>query len=108
MTKGNLILNGMGVKMEKVSYKELIDELLRFLRSGKRQSISIEEYIELTSSMIQWTDKRKRSLYRALDRTNALSVTQTQHTKPMIVKDVEAHGNRKIDITYTRTLAAIL
>lgn len=94
--------------MTKVSSKELIVELLQFLRSGNRQSISIEDYLEVTNQTIQWTDQRKRALYKALERTKALSVTKTQHTKPMIVKDHKKHGNREIAITYTRTQAAIL
>lgn len=94
--------------MKKDNQKQLIDDLIQFMRSGNRKTIAIADYIKLTNSRKKWTDKQINELYRALDRTQALSVSSSQHEKPMKVRDVETQKIRSITVTYTRIEAMLL
>ncbi|OTN83926.1 hypothetical protein A5819_003476 [Enterococcus sp. 7E2_DIV0204] len=94
--------------MKKDNQKQLIDDLINFLRSGKRKSIVIADYIALTNPTKKWTEKQKKELYRALERTNALSIANTQCTKIMSVRENDSPKNRSIEVNYTRTEVMLL
>lgn len=54
------------------STKELIDELLTFMKRRKKRHLLLVEYVEETSGIIPWTKTRKRALYKAVHETNEL------------------------------------
>lgn len=60
--------------MTKYTSKEMIVELLQFLKKNKKQSILLEEYIGATSKNIKWTQKRIIALYKAVHETRAIVI----------------------------------
>lgn len=98
----------MSQRKKKREQRQLIAELIRFLRTGKRESIVIEEYFELTNARKHWTTEQKSLLYSGLERTSALSVTKSQHEKLVTVRDLDYPSGRSITVTYIRMEATLL
>lgn len=98
----------MSQRKKKREQRQLVAELIRFLRTGKRESIVIEDYFELTNTSQKWTKEKKSLLYSGLERTNALSISRSQHEKSVTVRDIDYPNGRSITVTYTRMEAKLL
>ncbi|MGL9757266.1 hypothetical protein [Enterococcus sp. DIV2324] len=98
----------MSKRKQKRDQRQLVAELVRFLRTGKRESITVQEYFEITELRRHWTEEEKNLLYSGLKRTNALSVSTSHHTKEITVRDTDARSERVINVTYTRMEVALL
>lgn len=60
--------------MKRYGEKDLIVELLQFLRSSKRKEILLKEYIRITDTRIHWTKRRMQALYKAIHATKAVTI----------------------------------
>lgn len=98
----------MSQRKKKKEQRKLIAELIQFLRTGKRQSIVIEEYFDLTDDKYHWTTEQKSLLYSGLNRTSALSISTSQHEKTATLRDLENPKGYSIRLTYTRIEATLL
>lgn len=98
----------MSQRKKKRDQRQLVADLIRFLRTGKRESIVIEDYFELTDARKHWTKEQKNLLYSGLERTSALTVTKSQHEKLVTIRDLEYPKGRSIAVTYTRMEATLL
>lgn len=52
--------------------KELVEELIQFLHTKKRNHILLVDYIQETQNSIGWTKQRIRTLYGAVHETKAV------------------------------------
>jgi len=98
----------MSGRKKKREQRQLVAELIRFLQTGKRESIVIETYFELTNARKKWTNEKKSLLYSGLERTNALSVSKSQHEKLVTVRDLDYPSGKSITVTYIRMEATLL
>lgn len=94
--------------MKKYSEKELIKELIIFFQSGNRKCICVEQYIKLTSKFYQWDDQRKRSLYRALERTKAFQVSYYRYEKNVRTWIQEEQRYKKIAVSCLKREVTLL
>lgn len=60
--------------MKSYSDKELIVELLQFMRSSGRKEMLLKEYIRITNPRIRWTKRRVQALHKAIHATKAISI----------------------------------
>jgi hypothetical protein len=98
----------MSKRKQKRLERQLVAELIRFLRTGKRKSITIQEYFELTDAKKQWTLEKKSLLYSGLERTKALSIAKSQHEKLVTMRDLSYPREYSITVTYTRLEVTLL
>ena len=98
----------MSKRKQKRDQRQLVAELVRFLRTGKRESITVQEYLELTEPRKHWTEEEKNLLYSGLQRTKALTISTSQHEKPITIRDTGERIDRVIKVTYTRIEVALL
>lgn len=98
----------MSKRREKQTQRQLVAELMQFLRTGKRKSISVEEYFQLTDKRKHWTPERKSFLYSGLKRSKAVTLSNSQNEKQLRVRDNESSSVREITVSYTRMEVALL
>lgn len=98
----------MSKRKQKRDQRQLVAELIRFLRTGKRESITVQEYIELTEPRKHWTEEEKNLLYSGLDRTKALSISKSHHEKLVTMRDLTHPNGKEVKVTYTRIEVALL
>lgn len=98
----------MSKRREKRTQRQLVAELIQFMRTGKRKSISVEDYFQLTDKRKHWTSEHKNLLYRGLQRSKAVTVSKSQNEKCLTVRDIESASVREITVSYTRMEVALL
>lgn len=59
---------------QRFTNKQLIVELLEFLKSDNKKAILVEEYINRTQNSIEWTKPRIIALYKAIHETKAVTI----------------------------------
>lgn len=74
--------------------KDLVIELLQFLRSSNRKAILLKDYIRITDSRFHWTKRRVQVLHKAIHATKAISVDYVSMQVP--TKKIGSEGRETI------------
>lgn len=99
--------------MKSYSNKELIVELLQFMRSSGRKEMLLKEYIRLTDPRIHWTKRRVEALHKAIHATKAISIDYVPLQVPVKNPDAEETTTiqcirvRRTEVQHPRQIGAV-
>lgn len=90
--------------------KELVVELLQFLRSSNREEILLKDYIRITDSRIHWTKRRIQALHKAIHVTKAVTIDYVPVRVPAMDSDeitmIQCIRVRRTEVQHLNRLGA--